>query len=73
MRCVCIGEGKEIMRERERERERESVLHVFHSLSSGLCALSVDNDNGFIAYPGSSQVSHQLLQCMCYGVSITHI
>ena len=25
---------------------------------SGLCALSVDNDNGFIAYPGSSQVSY---------------
>ncbi len=23
----------------------------------GLCALSVDNDNGFIAYPGSNQVS----------------
>ena len=23
---------------------------------SGLCALSVDNDNGYIAYPGSSQV-----------------
>ena len=26
---------------------------------SGLCALSVDNDNGYIAYPGSSQV------CQC--------
>ena len=33
-------------------------VRVLHSLSSlvGLCALSVDNDNGFIAYPGSSQV-----------------
>ena len=32
------------------------VLPSLYSLV-GLCALSVDNDNGFIAYPGSSQVS----------------
>lgn len=32
-------------------------VHVaVHVSCAGLCALSVDNDNGFIAYPGSNQV-----------------
>ncbi len=38
------------------------VMHT--CVHVGLCALSADNENGFIAYPGSSQVSYVPTECI---------
>ena len=39
--------------------------HMIFFFILGLCALSVDNDNGYIAYPGSSQV-RQCNECKIF-------